>query len=144
LEFKDYMKTKLTDMVHLDYLVLAIGIALFTEYILVIVEVFQDFPNVWVALQLYFVFTIIALAFWMIVCQHDNKVIATIWLKSTIYFVLPIGLFWGIYQNYLVLGQMLNINWLFIHDTVYVVLVGQFVVTSVLLMGVKDYMEVNG
>jgi hypothetical protein len=56
--------------------------------------------------------------------------------------IFPIGLVIAYYDGYTT-DMLMNFDWLFTHDMIYVVLTTQIVVVLIMLMGLKDYLVVK-
>lgn len=137
----DYFSETLRDLVEIKYIIIAIISAIIIEYFMVIGDVFVNFPSISSSIQLYLVISIIMIAVYHAIWRVEYIRIFNIMFRS-MFFILPIGVFWAYYQGYAT-ETLLNLEWLLTHDMVYTVLASQIVAVLIMMLGLKDYLVVR-
>lgn len=128
---------------------LAILFAIVIEFYMIVVETYVNFQTafgVWGGAFVYVFVSLFSIIFLKLVFMRVNAARFAKTYVMTLLIVLPIGFFWGIFQGYDINSQLFNIDWQFTHDMVYTVIVTQFVVLALLLLGTRktddgDYVE---
>lgn len=118
----------------------AIIVAFIIEYYMIVVEQYMNFQTAFGTmggLSVYLFVTIGSLIFLKLVFKTvgAGQFIKTYIIALII--TIPIGLFWGFYQGYPA-GQLFNLEWELTHDSIYTMLVSQFVVLAILLLGTEE------
>lgn len=137
-----YFSETLRDLIRGHYIVLAIIAAIFIEFIMIVEESYVDFPTPVSSIQLYFIVIIIVSVIYHFIWSVQYTRIFNILLRTFI-FIMPIGLIVAYYDGY-TNDTLMNFEWLFTHDMVYVIAVSQVVVLMILMIGLKDYKVIHG
>lgn len=135
---EDYLRMSLRELVDHKFLIIAILLTIFIEYVLIIMEDFQNFPSVFASVQLYIVFTIMLILLYRVAFRLRGIVIFNIMTRAYLFIILPIGLLLALYQGYM-LEEMFS-WWLFVSDFFYILIFSQYLIIAILLAGVKDVM----
>jgi hypothetical protein len=128
------MKTSLKK-VHPAFLIAAIIAVIWIEWIMIPVQTYQNHPDMWIGLSIYVVISVLSLVFLKYLFSLRYKTVLTVMAADSLILIIPIGIVISLATGY-TLMQLFSIEWVFVHDFVYVMIVAQLAVTAILLFGI--------
>jgi hypothetical protein len=129
-----WLKSKL-GMVHPAFLIGAIVATIWIQWVMIPMQSFEDQPTAWWGLGVYLVVTVLTVILLKYLFSIKFKTLFGVITANNIALTIPLGTMISLATGY-TLAQLLSPQWEFTHDFVYVMIVSQLVVTSILLSGV--------
>jgi hypothetical protein len=129
-----WLKSRLS-MVHPAFLIGAVVATIWIQWVMIPMQSFEDQPTVWWGLGVYLVVTVLTIILLKYLFSIRYKTLLSVMTANNIALTIPLGAIISLATGY-TLVQLFSPEWEFTHDFVYIMVVSQLVVTSILLFGI--------
>jgi hypothetical protein len=121
--------------IHPAFLIAAIVATIWIEWVMIPIQSFENHPTMWIGLAVYLFVTLLSIVLLKYLFSIRYKTLLGVMTANNLLLTIPLGTIISLATGY-TLVQLLSPQWEFTHDFVYVMVVSQLAVTSILLFGV--------
>ncbi|UCG70743.1 MAG: hypothetical protein JSV09_07000 [Thermoplasmata archaeon] len=129
-----WIKSKL-GKIHPVFLIAAVIATILIEWIMIVLQSYEDLPTVWIGLGVYLIVTVLSVALLTHLFSTKYKTLMSVLTINSLLLTIPLGAVISLATGY-TFSQLFSPEWLFTHDFVYVMIVTQLVVTTILMFGI--------
>jgi hypothetical protein len=121
--------------IHPAFLIAAIIATIVIEWVMIVLQSYEDLPTIWIGLGIYLVVTVVSVALLTHMFSTRYRTLMSVLTLNSLLLTIPLGAIISLFTGY-TYSQLFSPQWLFTHDFVYIMIVTQLVVTTILMLGI--------